>query len=630
MNLHDLDLVFSLTCHTSMQACVLIIAVLVVQAMAGKRLPARFRYALSFLVLLRLILLVTPVCNWSVFNLTRQIQPSPGVAPILPSAAFSGVSVPLPSNQPPAAVSEPSRPSLGRLAAVFWLCGSTLFLLAVLWRHRTFSRWVAQLPTATDPRLLALVEQCKREAGVRRAVRFTLAPQENSAAVFGFYRPCLLLPDGMLDTLERREARLVLLHEFVHIRRHDVLVNWFSVLALALHWFNPLAWVAMRRLRADQELACDAVVLGLIEHTERGDYGRTLLKHLHDFPAARMAVGLVPLITSRNNIKKRIIMITEFKRTGGLARGLFAVLLVALGGLTFTRAADEPEPAAISRIPPPSATTETPLPHISTVTPSPKTGRDYGAEYVNQSTLLEQLNRLDSDDHKLFIQALSVTTPDPLLNSLLEQEMAQETKLASLKSSDPDLELHEREGHSILNDIEQKIDRRAKGIMAGMALQVTALKAAGSDAAGRLQMLTARLEDWDHKRVMVASDYLEYSNVLFHLTNLPGDKLGGALATAYAHQLDPELTDLSASLQAAKAKMVEASNNYGQEMPIFKTAKKQLEDAQTAYQNKIDAVMAGIRTRVSEDDGYLQIIQKMEDEIQKDKKDIMEAQKNRN
>jgi beta-lactamase regulating signal transducer with metallopeptidase domain len=621
MNLPGLDSVFNFTWNNSLRACVLIIVVLVVQALAGKRLPARFRYALSLLVLLRLIVPVTPASSWSVFNLIRRDRPSPAATPNLPSAVPAADMVAHHPNQQPAVSNQSRRPSLVRLAAEMWLCGGAIFFLAMLWHHRKFARWVAQLPTATDPRLLELVEQCKGEAGVRCAVRIASAPKWDTAAVYGFRRPCLLLPERMLDTLERREGRLVLLHELVHIRRHDVFVNWIGVVALALHWFNPLAWVAMRRLRADQELACDAAVLGLIEQAERGAYGRTLLKHLHDFPAPRMAAGLVPLITSRHNIKRRIIMITEFKQTGGVARALFAVLLVALGGLTFTRAADEPKAAVTSTGSPSTTATMTPFPQPSTVTPPPKTNRDYGAEYVNQSTLLEQLKELDSGDHQLFIQTLSVTAPDAILNSLLEQEMAQETKLAGLKRNQGlDFQFQQREEEAVINDLKQKIDQRVKGIIAGMSLQVAALKAAAKEVPGRVSSLNSdilshQLEDWGHQRVAAESDYLEYSNILFNLNSVPSNQLGAALATAYAHQLDPELIDLAARLQAAKARMVEATNNYGAEMPVFRTAKKQLEDAQIAYQDKIDAVVAGIRTRVNEDKGFLQIIQQKEDEI---------------
>ena len=135
------------------------------------------------------------------------------------------------------------------------------------------------------------------------------------------------------------------------------------------------------------------------------------------------------------------------------------------------------------------------------------------------------------------------------------------------------------------------------------------------------------LKDWAHQRVLAQNDYLAYSNILVNLNALPAAELPGALNTAYAHQLDPELIELANRLQVGKARMVEAELNYGHEMPAWQTAKKQLDDAQAAYQDKIDGVMAGIRTRVNEDAGYLQIILQQEDKIRKDKN--MEAQKNR-
>ena len=137
-----------------------------------------------------------------------------------------------------------------------------------------------------------------------------------------------------------------------------------------------------------------------------------------------------------------------------------------------------------------------------------------------------------------------------------------------------------------------------------------------------------RLEDWDHQRVAAEADYMAYSNILFNLENkVPTNQLGAALQTAYSHQLDPELVELSGRLQMAKANMVVATHSYGVDMPAFQVARKQLDDCETAYQNKVDAVMTGIRTRVNEDKGLLEIISNKEAEITQEKN--LEAQKDR-
>jgi capsular exopolysaccharide synthesis family protein len=140
-------------------------------------------------------------------------------------------------------------------------------------------------------------------------------------------------------------------------------------------------------------------------------------------------------------------------------------------------------------------------------------------------------------------------------------------------------------------------------------------------------IMSKSLEEWEHQRVSAKADFLEYSNIQFNLHTLPTNELAGALNTAYAHQLDPELNDLADRLQIAKARMVQAEHDYGKEMPNYQTAKKQLEDAQIAYQNKVAAVMSGIHTRVNEDQGLLELIQAEVDRISKSKN--VEAMKDR-
>jgi hypothetical protein len=305
-------------------------------------------------------------------------------------------------------------------------------------------------------------------------------------------------------------------------------------------------------------------------------------------------------------------MITEFKRPGRLARAWFAVLFVALGGLTFTRAAD-PKPDATNTGPPPAAAAAaTPFRDNAAATPTPKASLDYRAEYLKQSTLLEQLWKMAVEDHPRFIQALSVTVSDPILNSLLQQELSQETRLAGLKTSLGPNAPQTREQDALINDLKKRIDQRAEGIIAGMSLQTSALKAAANVSLDHIS--SKRLEDWLHAKFTAHVDYLRFSNILATLTNIPTNKLGAALMTAYTHELDPELVSLADNLQRAKERMVEVEAMYKEGLPDFQAAKKHLEESQRAYDNKVAGVMAGIRTRVEQDKQYLQII---EEEMQK-------------
>ena len=137
-------------------------------------------------------------------------------------------------------------PASGGLSAVWVAWGVALWLLgaaAVAWRWRVQQR-----------RALAQIVW-PRDAGPGRL------PAGHSPALVGAWAPRLALPLDFEARFDADERRAILTHEAAHAARHD---NRWSLLAhalTALHWFNPLAWWALARLRADQELACDAAVL---------------------------------------------------------------------------------------------------------------------------------------------------------------------------------------------------------------------------------------------------------------------------------------------------------------------------------------------------------------------------------
>ena len=77
----------------------------------------------------------------------------------------------------------------------------------------------------------------------------------------GVLRPVVVVPATALATWTDERIRVVLLHELAHVRRRDCLVQAMSQVACAAYWFNPLTWIAARRLRAERERACDDLVL---------------------------------------------------------------------------------------------------------------------------------------------------------------------------------------------------------------------------------------------------------------------------------------------------------------------------------------------------------------------------------
>jgi beta-lactamase regulating signal transducer with metallopeptidase domain len=189
------------------------------------------------------------------------------------------------SPRPAGAASTPWRFEPFEFVASVWALGA-LLLVARLVTSRVRARAVARraVPAAGWERARARAE---RATGVRLEVRETT--ELDAPAVCGVISPVLLVPPGAAGWDEQLRHH-VLLHETAHVRRQDCLVQLVADLAVALHWFDPLAWLCARRLRVERELAADDAAL---EHGARpSSYAEDLLSIAGHLPAPAGALGM--------------------------------------------------------------------------------------------------------------------------------------------------------------------------------------------------------------------------------------------------------------------------------------------------------------------------------------------------
>lgn len=143
---------------------------------------------------------------------------------------------------------------------------------------------------------------------------------------FGIWRKYVAFPKDFSERYDDVERDLALAHELGHHVRGDLIANWVALVVLAIHWFNPIAWRAFRAFRADQEMACDALVLAGRAKALRHAYGRAIVKSAHGG-----AVSAACHLHTINDVKGRLRMLTTTRRA--TRTQLFAGV-AALGGLT--------------------------------------------------------------------------------------------------------------------------------------------------------------------------------------------------------------------------------------------------------------------------------------------------------
>lgn len=357
MNTAFLDEASHWLLRATAEASVLVLAVLALRALLGSRLSPAWRVALWVLVVAKLVL---PACipagfglgGWSLGGLPRPQPAGLEQAAVSrePAARALVAAVPAPAGQaqaagaaPPVAASAAPWRDTRMLLAGTWLAGGLLLLAVAGVKQARFARLVRQRPAATHTALLAQVSRLCRLAGVRRSVEVRLMPAGTTPAITGVFRPVLLLPENWQAHFDETRLRHVLLHEILHVRHHDLVWNWVVLALQALHWFNPLVWLAGARFQADRELRCDAAVLGLLAPQERLDYGRTLLHIQETFFAPPAVAGLAPCVRNHPALLQRITMIAQPNRTRPWLQTVFALAFGVITCYAFTtaRAADE-------------------------------------------------------------------------------------------------------------------------------------------------------------------------------------------------------------------------------------------------------------------------------------------------
>ena len=158
------------------------------------------------------------------------------------------------------------------LIAYIWCAGALIFLLVVIISYfRFLCRKNKSSVKISDN---VIFSEVKKELKIKRHIRLKASSDTGSPMLVGVlfttvYVPCREIPDDNM--------RMVLLHELTHYKRKDLLVKWFAVLVNAVHWFNPLCYLACAALSEACEVSCDMAVTKNMSEDEQKLYMQTIL-----------------------------------------------------------------------------------------------------------------------------------------------------------------------------------------------------------------------------------------------------------------------------------------------------------------------------------------------------------------
>lgn len=232
---------------------------------------------------------------------------------------------------------------LGRLLFVVWISG--ILLLAYLLSKSIF-RFQALKKSSQplqNPAVNRLYRRCLEELNIKKPIPVYSTAFLKSPVMAGLFKPRIYLPTRLLTDFPEKELRFMLLHELLHYRYRDALVNCLLTLAGILYWFNPFVWIALREMKNDREIACDTSVLDRLDKDAYTDYGKTLINFSEAISVFPFASGMSG---SMKQMKKRITNIAAYRTAYRKKwRGFSACALITAAAVCFvpllsTQAAD--------------------------------------------------------------------------------------------------------------------------------------------------------------------------------------------------------------------------------------------------------------------------------------------------
>ena len=307
----------------TLDVSILICLIFIIKFLSHKKLPAWWNYGIWLMLLIRMLV---PLKLEEYVNLSHLF---PGLSEStifeLPSITINATSSAYGGNL-----------QIEKVLLPLWLSGVILFGAYTLIRNLNFWMTIKSRPLLTDKRLLDLLEECKSRMKIHTVLGVVITDKVKSPALFGYFRPRLLLPEGTLEILNDTELAYIFMHELGHLKHHDLGISWLLSFMQIIHWFNPLVWLAFYQMRVDQETACDASVLSNIKYYQSVDYANAIIGFLEKFRQNRPLPALAGIMETKSQTKRRIAMITDFRHYSRKKTVVAFVLLVSICFISLT------------------------------------------------------------------------------------------------------------------------------------------------------------------------------------------------------------------------------------------------------------------------------------------------------
>lgn len=185
------------------------------------------------------------------------------------------------------------RPAWQVYALGIWLIGIALFIVLLSKRIAKLRRWHQEQEEkqTIPPWFHKLLVQTAQKLRIDRLPAIVFSDQAVTPAVYGLFRPVLLLPENYPDSLSQEEAEHVLLHELAHLKRGDLWLHGITLMLQIVYWFNPLLVWMQKQMKHVREICCDMTIANVLREKTKS-YRQTLVNTARELLTESVEPGM--------------------------------------------------------------------------------------------------------------------------------------------------------------------------------------------------------------------------------------------------------------------------------------------------------------------------------------------------
>lgn len=313
----------------SISASTLVLFIIVMRAILLNKLPKKTFIILWDVALFRLLIPISVPSQFSVFTLIKNLTSLLTVQSTSITVPNMGMVETIPVTGD--TVANDTLQMVVSPLLILWIVGMLTVALFITITHlRCRQSYKMALPIKND-----FLTKWEKEHPTRRTIEIKQSDKITAPLTYGILHPVILLPKSM-NGADECKMQYVLAHEFVHIKRFDVLLKYLLAATLCIHWFNPLIWAMYVLANRDIEISCDEVVVKIFGETIKSAYALTLIN------LEEKKSRLNPLCNnfSKNAIEERITSIMKIKKTSIMGL-VFALVLVVGTTTVFATSAEQ-------------------------------------------------------------------------------------------------------------------------------------------------------------------------------------------------------------------------------------------------------------------------------------------------